>query len=156
MLDLSVFREQYFELKLFDGEVLKLKKPTQRMVIEMMGYEQIFKNTKNHTNIEMMVDTFSQMILDILNNNANERVFTKQFVEENFDLFCCVGSSTDILLSCRVFALSHQAVTLFIVAVEENAPEQINRRTKNCQDKNEISPFSFISFHLNTHRFCTR
>ena len=25
MLDLSVFKEQYFELKLFDGEVLKLK-----------------------------------------------------------------------------------------------------------------------------------
>ena len=85
MLDLSVFREQYFDLKLLDGEVLKLKKPTQRMVIEMMGYELIFKDTKNHKNIEMMVDTFSQMILDILNNNANEKVFTKEFVEENFD-----------------------------------------------------------------------
>lgn len=85
MLDLSVFKEQYFELKLFDGEVLKLKKPTQRMVIEMMAYEQTFKDKKNHKNIEIMVDTFSQMIVDILNNNANEREFTKQFVEENFD-----------------------------------------------------------------------
>lgn len=85
MLDLSVFREQYFELKLFDGEVLKIKKPSQRMVIEMMGYEQIFKDTKNHKNIDKMVDTFSQMIVDILNNNIQEKVFTKKFVEENFD-----------------------------------------------------------------------
>lgn len=85
MLDLSVFKEQYFELKLFDGEVLKLKKPSQRMVIEMMGYEQTFKDKKNHKNIEVMVDTFSQMIVDILNNNANDKAFNKQFVEENFD-----------------------------------------------------------------------
>lgn len=85
MLDLSVFKEKTFELKLFDGEVLNLKRPSHRMVIEMMGYEQTFKDKKNHKNVDKMVNTFSQMLLDILNSNTQGRVFDLEFVEENFD-----------------------------------------------------------------------
>lgn len=85
MLDLSVFKEKTFELKLFDGEVLNLKRPSHRQVINMMGYEQTFKNKNNHKNVDKMVNTFSQMILDILNNNVEGKVFDQDYVEEYFD-----------------------------------------------------------------------
>ncbi|UVX70647.1 MAG: hypothetical protein [Bacteriophage sp.] len=85
MLDLSVFKEKTFELKLFDGEVLNLKRPSHRQVINMMAYEQTFKNKNNHKNVEKMVSTFSQMILDILNNNVEGKTFDQDYVEEYFD-----------------------------------------------------------------------
>ena len=83
MLDLQSFKEKSFELKMFDGELLKIKRPSQGMVIEMMGYEDTFKKNKNPKN---MLDGFSSMILDILNNNLNDKKFTKEYVNEQFDL----------------------------------------------------------------------
>ena len=50
MLDLQSFKEKSFELKMFDGEILKIKRPSQKMVIEMMGYEDTFKKNKNLSN----------------------------------------------------------------------------------------------------------
>lgn len=83
MLDLQSFKEKSFELKMFDGEILKIKRPSQKMVIEMMGYEDTFKKNKNP---KSMLDGFSSMILDILNNNLNDKKFTKEYVDEQFDL----------------------------------------------------------------------
>ena len=85
MLDLSVFKEKTFELKLFDGEVINLKRPSHRQVISIMGYEQTFKNKNNQKNIDKIISTFNQMILDILNNNIEGKVFDQSYVEENFD-----------------------------------------------------------------------
>ena len=47
MLDLQSFKEKSFEIKMFDGELLKIKRPSQGMVIEMMGYEDTFKKIYN-------------------------------------------------------------------------------------------------------------
>ena len=83
MLDLSVLKEKVWDVKLFDGEVLHIKRPSQKMVIEMMGYEETFKKQKD---AKKTIGTFTKMILDILNHNTEGRVFTEEYIDENFDL----------------------------------------------------------------------
>ena len=85
MLDLSVFQKQTFEVKLMDGQVIHLLKPSQRMLIEMMSYEAEFKNTKREKDLDKIFDTFNSMILNILNNNDDEKVFDKEYVNKYFD-----------------------------------------------------------------------
>lgn len=82
MLDLSVFQEKYFELKMFDGEVLKLKKPSQELVIRLMSYEQQMKND----NPAEIVGALVGLLTDILNNNANGKAYSQEFVKSSFDL----------------------------------------------------------------------
>lgn len=83
MLDLSILKEKTWDVKLFDGEVLHVKRPSQRMVVEMMGYEKTFKKQKD---IKKTLESFSNMLLDILNNNINDKQFDLTYVENNFDM----------------------------------------------------------------------
>ena len=81
MLDLSVLREKTWELKMFGGEILNIKRPTQKMVIEMMGFEEIAQKKE----VVATIDGFAAILLDILNNNTNGRVYEQEYVMENFD-----------------------------------------------------------------------
>ena len=85
MLDLSVFQKQTFEVKLMDGQVVHLLKPSQKMLLEMMSYEAEFKNKDNQKNLDKIFDTFNSIILNILNNNDDEKVFDKEYVNKYFD-----------------------------------------------------------------------
>ena len=45
-LDLTVFQEETFEVRLSEEETLHVKKPSQRLVIDLMNYEKEFNNKK--------------------------------------------------------------------------------------------------------------
>ena len=64
MIDLQAFKETTEELKLFDGEIVNLKKPTQKLIIDIMAFEDSVKK-KNNVNI---MDTLGKLLLSILNN----------------------------------------------------------------------------------------
>jgi len=89
MLDLSVFKKEYLEIKLFDGSVVNIGKPSQRLVIDMMAVQQTFEdlnaNPENHK-VEDILNEFNQILLKILNNNKEEKKFTIKYIESNFDL----------------------------------------------------------------------
>lgn len=86
MLDLSVFQQKTFEVKLVDGQVVNLLKPSQKMLIEMMSYEAQFKAIEpNQENLNKVFNTFNSMILNILNNNNDGKVFDKEYVDKYFD-----------------------------------------------------------------------
>lgn len=82
MLDLSTLANKYYELKMFNGEVLRIAKPSQKMVIEMMGYEDKLKDMENKKGI---LDAFIDILSDILNNNVDAKKFTREWIAENFD-----------------------------------------------------------------------
>lgn len=82
MFDLSVLKEKSFELKLFNGEVIHIKRPSQKMVIDMMGYEDDFKSEKDS---KKKIASLTAMVIDILNNNIEQQKFNKAYVESNFD-----------------------------------------------------------------------
>lgn len=81
MLDLQAFKQKTFEVRLMDGTEIKLLKPSQRMVIDIMAYEEEMKNIKNPKGV---IDSFISLIADILNNNTEGRKFTKSYVDKNF------------------------------------------------------------------------
>lgn len=82
MLDLSTLKNKYYELKMFDGEVLRIERPSQKMVIEMMGYEDKLKDLEDKKGI---LDAFIDTLFDILNNNVDGKKFTKKWIAESFD-----------------------------------------------------------------------
>lgn len=65
ILDLSVFQEETLDIKTVDGRLLHIVKPTQRMVIEMMGFREIDENTPP----EEIAAALDRIALMILNNN---------------------------------------------------------------------------------------
>ena len=85
MLDLSVFQQKTFEVKLMDGQIIHLLKPSQKMLLQMMSYEAEFKDMNEKKDLEKIFDTFSSMILNILNNNNDEKVFNKEYVDKFFN-----------------------------------------------------------------------
>ena len=81
MLDLQAFQQRTYEVKLFDGEIIKLTKPSQKLVIDIIAYEEKMKDKSNIRNI---LDSFVSLIVDILNTNLEGRKFTRAYVEKYF------------------------------------------------------------------------
>lgn len=77
-LDLSVFEEQYLDVKLADGRLLQLCKPTQAIVINMLK----FQNINENTNPNEIIDAVDEITFDILSTDKDGLVVTKETVAE--------------------------------------------------------------------------
>jgi len=89
MLDLSVFQREYWEVKLFDGSIIHISKPSQRLVIDMMAVQQTFADLNTNPDkytVEDILKEFNDILMKILNNNKEEKKFTIKYIEQNFDL----------------------------------------------------------------------
>lgn len=87
MLDLSVFQEQTLDIKMLDGEVVQIKKPTQALVIEVMKLRNI--NTKDD-GVEI-ISVLSDLVYKILNSNKEGKTFTKEFIDKTLDFNMCMA-----------------------------------------------------------------
>ncbi len=81
MLDLNTNRKLY-ELKWFDGTVIHCRKPTQSFLMRL---------TQLNDELEQLSDTevvkaLNEIVLKILNNNTDKRVFTSDDVEQEMDV----------------------------------------------------------------------
>lgn len=83
MLDLNVFQDKFFDIKLFDGEVINLPKPTQRTIIKLTKLESDMKKYSDDS--EKLIGSFTDIIVYLLNTNKEGRKFTKNWVEENLN-----------------------------------------------------------------------
>lgn len=81
MLDLSVLSGRTWELRLFDGSIINIRKPSQKMVMEMMLYERLFKEAGREAE---KIEKLAELVRDILNNNTDGKEFTKDFVNSEF------------------------------------------------------------------------
>lgn len=81
MLDLGKVKQEQYKIKLADGTVLKLKKPTQAMLITL--YE--MKNLEDSEDIEVL-EKLSEFLLRIFNRNLNDIIYTKDDIEEMLDI----------------------------------------------------------------------
>lgn len=79
MIDLSKNTELY-KIKLEDGTVLKLKKPTQSMLVQMMEMSQA-----KEKDYEIVTKLF-ELLTKIFNRNTNGMTFTQEQIEEMLDL----------------------------------------------------------------------
>ncbi len=76
ILDLSIFKEDTLDIRLLDGTLLHISKPTQRMVIEMLK----LKNISDDTTAEQLAATMDTLVLGILNSNRDGRNYNLRFV----------------------------------------------------------------------------
>lgn len=83
MLDLNVFQDKFFDIKLFDGEVINLPKPTQATILKLTKLETDIK--KYGDNSEKLLGSFTEIIVHILNTNKEGKKFTKNWVDENLN-----------------------------------------------------------------------
>lgn len=68
MLDLSVFQEHTVDIKMTDGTILSLKKPSQKMYIKFLDYSNKIHDKQDTGEVFDEINTIVHMIL---NNNDN-------------------------------------------------------------------------------------
>lgn len=77
LLDLQVFQEQYFPIKLLDGNTITLKKPSRRLLMRFLEAQNISK-----LNAEEQMNAIYKLVVDILNNNTTGTVFTVEDIQD--------------------------------------------------------------------------
>ena len=92
MIDLSKKSTELYKIKLEDGTILKLKKPTQAMLVTMM------EMSKAQEELEVLNELFS-LITRIFNRNVNNMTFTQEEIEEMLDLEIAMEIVQDYLNS---------------------------------------------------------
>lgn len=114
ILDLSVFEEETLDVKLSDGKVIRLKKPTQGLVIAMLR----LRNMSEDTPEEAALAAMNSIVLKILNNNADGMTFEMSNVEH-----LSVDAKGALLFGYSEFAAQLQANPSFS-SPQNPAPEK--------------------------------
>lgn len=76
-LDLSLFVNQTLDITLPDGDVIKVKKPTEKGVMKLMALQQ--------TDEEHAFEAMNDLVLFILNSNKEGKQFSQDWVDDNLD-----------------------------------------------------------------------
>ena len=79
MLDLSVLAQETLDIKLLDGEIVRIKKPSKGLLIELNKAD--LKMAKE-TDFEKMVEMLERITAKILSNNTSKKMFTVEQLEE--------------------------------------------------------------------------
>lgn len=93
MIDLSKRKQELYKIKLEDGTILKLKKPTQAMLMTMIDLSQE-KEDEN----EVLKGVFS-ILTRVFNRNTDNRVFSQEEIQEMLDVEIAMEILQDYLTS---------------------------------------------------------
>lgn len=72
MIDLTVNKNRFYEIKMPDGEVLKIKRPTQKMLLKMAAMQ----HSITDTNLEDSLESIFNLTVEILNWNTIGNTYT--------------------------------------------------------------------------------
>lgn len=72
-LDLNVFSEETLNIRMPDGEVLKIKKPTTDMYIKFEKFQNLGTQDKEDEEVIKILD---DMCIKILNNNIQNKIIS--------------------------------------------------------------------------------
>lgn len=77
ILDLSVFSQETLDITMPDGAVMRVPKPSQRMVIAMLNLRGLNENAPS----ERIAKGIDNLVLDILAGNVDGRPVTREDVD---------------------------------------------------------------------------
>lgn len=120
ILDLSVFDEETLDIRTTDGKLLHLKKPTQAMAIAMLQLRHI----DDRMSPEAALALQNNVVLKILNNNADGIVFTPESVVN-----LTLAVKNGILKGYADFAAELQANPTISSL---RSPEKPEKRKRSC------------------------
>lgn len=82
ILDLNVFAKETLDIKLLDGSVIHILKPTREQVIKITDLQYLKKTAKPEVAFERM----DSLALDILNSNDSGVVFDREYIETQLNI----------------------------------------------------------------------
>lgn len=82
MLDLTVLQEQTLEIKMLDGSILRIKKPSQKLMLDFIAFEKAIDGVE----VEEQMKEISELTLSILNNNTAGKHFEELDLEYDFTI----------------------------------------------------------------------
>lgn len=82
ILDLNVFVQETLDIKLLDGSVIHIHKPTREQVIKIAELQYLKKTAKP----EVSLDRMDSLVLDILNSNDAGIVFDHDYVDQQLNV----------------------------------------------------------------------
>ena len=86
MLDLTVLVEKCFEIKMPNGEVVSIKKPTQKMALDLSNNKELIEAEENK-DIEKVIKIINDRVMIVLNHNKEGRVFkAEELTDLNLDI----------------------------------------------------------------------
>ena len=94
MLDLTSAFSELYQVKLFDGTVLSLKRPTQKLQRKIVDLQKLGDNIEDSEAImRATMDIFAQ----VLNRNDKGLMFTAEDIEEEYDFSVALIVISDYL-----------------------------------------------------------
>lgn len=76
-LDLSLFVNQTLDITLPNGEVIKIKKPTEKGVMKLMALQNIEE--------DKAFEAMNELVMFILNSNKEGKEITQDWIDDNLD-----------------------------------------------------------------------
>ena len=93
MLDLTALSGELYEIKLMDGEVYQLKRPTQALYETIIRIGEEAKGGDSSKVLKEAMDVF----LRILNRNTSGRIFKLKELEEDYDFTIAMMVMSDYM-----------------------------------------------------------
>lgn len=93
MLDLTAYKK-YYEIKMPEGDILQINRPSQAMLSRLIKLQSI-----KDSDIDNALDEMWSILLDILNNNINGKVYDAEYINKHFDISIVSVVITDYLES---------------------------------------------------------
>lgn len=81
IIDLSVFEDETLDIKLPDGRMVRIVKPVQRMVIEILK----FKNLSEQSEPEKVIGALDKIVWNILYSNDAGIHYPFEFVQKELN-----------------------------------------------------------------------
>ena len=80
IFDLSVFEEETLDVKFPTGEIIRIKKPTEKIIIELMKLQD--KQLKGDLSAEEQLAVINDVIYMLIQNNADSKEYDKSIIEK--------------------------------------------------------------------------
>lgn len=87
MLDLGKLTQQFYQIKMIDGEVIDLKKPSENLLRKLFKLQEL-----DETDIKV-INTLYDILTEVLNNNVNSKVYKREDIVNQID----VGTASLVL-----------------------------------------------------------
>ena len=99
MIDLSTIERSNYQIKLESGEVLDIKKSSQKFLNEILAlYEYIQKMEDSAESGLKVIDRLYDILTDIFNSNINGKVFSREDIEKMLDIKMAMAVLQDYFL----------------------------------------------------------
>lgn len=82
ILDLSLFTQETLDIKLPDGKMIRIDKPSREQVIKIAELKQLKESSKP----AVVQDRLDSLVLDILNGNDAGEVYTRDYIDNTLNV----------------------------------------------------------------------